>query len=254
MTSVLQANGNHFDNEHAPRDVFPDGLRTSGQHPPETDQLAPFSSFPKQIEGRTLWTTEYFTANRHEWTHDLSADEIAELGAAADAYISSGQPLEGLTKEAFSLPLLTPVMKRIRDDLLEGRGFTLMRGVPVNEWGVHKSAVAYMGLGTHIGNFVSQNGRGHILGHVKDLGDDATQTHKVRIYRTNARQFFHADPADVVGLLCLHKAIEGGESDVVSVHHVYNTLQKERPDVVETLTTPNWYFDRKGEVSKGQEE
>lgn len=55
-------------------------------------------------------------------------------------------------------------------------------------------------------------------------------------------------------MLCIAKALEGGESDVVSSHHVYNTLYKERPDVVKTLTEPNWYFDRKGETSKGQEE
>jgi hypothetical protein len=54
-------------------------------------------------------------------------------------------------------------------------------------WGNHKSAVAYMGLGAYLGHFVSQNGRGHVLGHVKDLGEDSTQIDKVRIYRTNAR-------------------------------------------------------------------
>jgi hypothetical protein len=55
-----------------------------------------------------------------------------------------------------------------------------------------------------------------VLGHVKDLGEDAAQIDKVRIYRTNARQFFHADDSDLVGLLCVAKALEGGESDLVS--------------------------------------
>lgn len=39
-------------------------------------------------------------------------------------------------------------------------------------------------------------------------------------------QFFHADSSDLVGLLCIARALEGGESDMVSVHHVFNTLQK----------------------------
>ena len=67
------------------------------------------------------------------------------------------------------------------------------------------------------------------------------------------RQFFHADDSDIVGLLCIARALEGGESDIVSSHHVWNTLQRERPDVAETLTKPIWYFDRKGEVSVGEE-
>jgi hypothetical protein len=40
--------------------------------------------------------------------------------------------------------------------------------------------------------------------------------------------------------------------DVVSAHHLWNTLQAERPDVAELFTRPEWYFDRKGEVSEGQ--
>ena len=128
-----------------------------------------------------------------------------------------------------------------------------------------------MGLGTYLGYFVSQNGKGHVLGHVKDLGEDATKIDRVRIYRTNARyvspihgtldfllshgnsQYFHADDSDLVGLLCIARALEGGESDIVSSHHVYNVLRQKRPDVLETLIQPIWYFDRKGEVSEGEE-
>lgn len=170
-------------------------------------------------------------------------------------------------------------MEALRKDIIDGKGFILFKGFPVEKWGNHKSAVAYMGLGTYLGYFVSQNSRGHVLGHVKDLGEDSTQIDKVRIYRTNARyvlplsnlrgvhlvwflfpnpasysQFFHADDSDIVGLLCIAKALEGGESDIVSSHHVYNTLAVERPDVLKTLTSPIWYFDRKGETSKGQDE
>ena len=56
-----------------------------------------------------------------------------------------------------------------------------------------------------------------------------------------------------MGLLCIARALEGGESDIVSAHHVYNVLRKERPDVLRTLTEPIWYFDRKGEVSHDEE-
>lgn len=68
-----------------------------------------------------------------------------------------------------------------------------------------------------------------------------------------SKQYFHTDGADLVGLLCIARALEGGESDIVSTHHVFNTLQRENPEVLETLCTPNWYFDRKGEVSDGED-
>lgn len=78
-------------------------------------------------------------------------------------------------------------MQDLKKILVDGQGFFLFKGLPVTAWGLQKSATAYMGLGTHLGYFTSQNSRGHVLGHVKDLGEDPTQTDKVRIYRTNAR-------------------------------------------------------------------
>ena len=78
-------------------------------------------------------------------------------------------------------------MRHLKNLLLDGQGFWLFKGLPVQQWGLQKSATAYMGLGTHLGYFTSQNGKGHVLGHVKDLGEDPTQTDRVRIYRTNAR-------------------------------------------------------------------
>ncbi|KAI1095377.1 Clavaminate synthase-like protein [Rostrohypoxylon terebratum] len=233
--------------------IFPDGLKTTGQHPPLYDQVYPYNAFPKRIEGPTEWKAEDYANNPERWVHQFSEEEIAEISKTADEFIKLGLPLTGISKENFPLPGLAASLASVRRELLNGKGFILYKGFPVHEWGNHKSAVAYMGLGAYLGYPVSQNGRGHILGHVQDLGEDSTQIDKVRIYRTNARQFFHADDCDIVGLLCIAKAEFGGESDVASIHNVWNILQEERPDVAELLTKPIWYFDRKGEVSKGED-
>ncbi|KAI9793637.1 MAG: hypothetical protein M1835_007109 [Candelina submexicana] len=236
------------------KSAFPDGIKTSGQHPPVYELLHPYSDFPKNINGPTVWKAEDFVNHPERWTHPFTAAEIEELSGATDRFLESGTPLTGISKHNFKLPNLANFLDGLRSDLIDGKGFILFKNFPVEEWGNHKCAVAYMGLGTYLGHFVSQNGRGHVLGHVKDLGDDSKQIDKVRIYRTNARQYFHADDSDIVGLLCIARALEGGESDIVSSHHVYNVLQAERPDVVKLLTEPIWYFDRKGEISNGQEE
>ncbi|KAF2129859.1 taurine catabolism dioxygenase-like protein TauD [Dothidotthia symphoricarpi CBS 119687] len=234
--------------------LFPDGLRTSGQHDPLYAKIQPYSAFPTSITGPTAWRASDYASHPERWTHHFSEGEISEISSAADAFIASGEPLTGITREKFALPAFSGFLAVLRKELVDGKGFILFKGMPVREWGNAKSAVAYMGLGTYLGYFVSQNSRGHVLGHVKDLGEDASQIDKVRIYRTNARQFFHADDADLVGLLCVAKALEGGESDLVSSHSVWNVLQEEHPDVASLLTQPIWYFDRKGEVSRGQRE
>ena len=241
-------------NNNADTSIFPDGIKTSGQHPPEYDLLRPYSEFPKEITGPTVWKADEYRGHPEQWTHYLSDSEIDELSRTADEFIAADIPLTGISQDNFNLPTLGPFLRTLRSELLNGKGFILIKNFPAAQWTLQKSATAYMGLGTYLGYFVSQNGRGHVLGHVKDLGEDSSQIDKVRIYRTNARQYFHADDSDIVGLLCIARALEGGESDIVSSHHVWNTLQRERPDVAELLTQPIWYFDRKGETSAGEEE
>ncbi|KAL8818756.1 MAG: hypothetical protein Q9223_002682 [Gallowayella weberi] len=271
LTSVDQegASNTWVTKSQISRAIFPDGIKTSGQHPPTYHEVRDFQSFPHSIHAPTLWRAEDYRDNPERWVHHFSDGELAELSMAADSFRAAGTPLTGITQANFPLPHLSSFLGSVRKELLNGKGFILFRGFPVEQWGNHKSAIAYMGLGTYLGYFVSQNGRGHVLGHVKDLDEDARQTDKVRIYRTNARynlrsryaastlillsQYFHADPCDIVGLLCIARALEGGESDIVSVHNVYNTLRAERPDVLKTLTEPNWYVDRKGEVSQGED-
>lgn len=85
-------------NDDAPRDVFPDGIRTSGQHNPLYDVLRPYSDFPKEITGSTVWKREDYVNNPERWTHPFTDEEIQELGDTADRFITSGTPLTGISK------------------------------------------------------------------------------------------------------------------------------------------------------------
>lgn len=80
-------------------------------------------------------------------THVFSEDEIAELSAATDAFIASEAPLTGMSKSLFQLPTLASFFDTVRNEIINGKGFILFKGVPVQEWGLHKSAVAYLGFG-----------------------------------------------------------------------------------------------------------
>ncbi|UZJ56258.1 hypothetical protein CBS101457_005578 [Exobasidium rhododendri] len=229
---------------------------TSGQKDADLDLITPYKDLPKEIKGDTVWHPETYRgeANKNRWVHTWTAEEVQQLEEASALWRDSGRELGEIERSTFPLPAsLIATLSILRERLVHGVGFYLFKGLPTQRWGTHLSAIAYLGLGSYLGNVNSQNGKGHVLGHVKDLGNDPTQIDKVRIYSTNARQFFHTDSSGgLVGLLCLHKALEGGESDIASSHLVWNELQKNRPDVAETLATPNWYYDRKGEVSQGE--
>ena len=226
-----------------------DNLQTSGQFDQLPETVQPYENYPKSIDGPTVWNRDDYQNAPERWVHHWTDEELADIERATLAFEETGLTLTSMSKDRFQLSEpLTARLAAVREDLLHGKGFVLFKGLPVRKYSVLQCAIAYTGLGTHFGRAISQNGKGHILGHVKDLGNDPTQIDKVRIYSTNARQFFHVDDADLVGLLCMHRAKEGGESDIASSHQIYNILQRDRPDVVKTLTEL-WYFDRKGEVS-----
>jgi hypothetical protein len=80
------------------RKVFPDGIKTSGQHPPLYDLLRPYSDFPKEIIGETVWKAEDYTNNPERWVHVFNDEEIAELSATADKFLADKTPLTGISK------------------------------------------------------------------------------------------------------------------------------------------------------------
>ena len=49
---------------------------------------------------------------------------------------------------------------------------------------------------------------------------------------------FHTDRCDVVALLCVNQASQGGHSRIASVPAIHNTLLQRRPDLLDELFTP----------------
>ena len=121
--------------------------------------------------------------------------------------------------------------------------------MPVERYTQEFSAAIFCGVGSHLGSARSQNAQGHILGHVRNIGKSSADT-SARIYQTAERQSFHTDSADVVGLLCLREAREGGRSLLVSANTIYNRMRALRPDLTALLFDPI-ATDRRGEVPPG---
>jgi hypothetical protein len=208
------------------------------------------SLIPPMQELPAAWYGPQMAASSDEWTWQLGEAEIAEIESAADSFLARGGGPAVLEARDFPLPTVGRRLLRLRKELIEGRGFELLRGLPVHEWPREKAACAFLGLGAHVGVARSQNAAGHLLGHVRDLGKSSTDP-GVRIYQTAERQTFHADSCDIVALACLVQAKAGGESLLVSTLTVYNELlRRGRSDLAEALLLPV-AVDRRGEVPEG---
>lgn len=206
------------------------------------------AGLPEQITGPSAWYGPAM-AGSADWLTRLSPAEIDEIGTAADRLLDQGRQIAGISFADFPLPGLAPKLAALADEILNRRGFALLRGLPVERWGLEKSAMAFYGLGMHFGPACSQNGKGHVLGHVRDLGL-ASSDPNVRIYQTRERQTFHTDSCDIVGLLCLKQAKQGGHSALVSSVAIYNEMRR-RGDLARWLFLP-LATDRRGEVPEGQ--
>ena len=186
---------------------------------------------------------------RSDWIERLSETEIAEVESAARSLTESSFDLTSITSDDFPLPTLGPRLQRLLEEVLRGRGFVLIKALPVQRWTRREAAIAFLGIGTHLGNLRMQNAEGHLLGHVKDLGRSSLDPN-ARIYQTRERQTHHTDSCDVVGLLCLRTAKSGGLSSLVSSTTIFNEMRRRRPDLLSVLLDPI-ETDRRGEVSDG---
>ncbi|QDZ23277.1 taurine catabolism dioxygenase TauD-like protein [Chloropicon primus] len=206
--------------------------------------------------GRANWTTEEALRTRGEWEWHLSKREReAVLDGVANFKRIRGGREEAGGREDEDVRLFFPSdllakLEGVRESLIWGRGFALIRGVPIDQLSEEERGVAALLLGRSLGTLVPQNKEGHILGQVKNLGLDPNSP-STRIYATNAAQPFHTDSCDIVGLLCLHQAKQGGLSSFTSSVTIYEEIEREAPHLARVLLE-NFHVDRKGEVPKGK--
>src|SRR5262245_9575895 len=208
------------------------------------------ANLPPPVEGPTVWYGPDMM-RRSDWIHTLSATDVGEIERAMRPLADRQADIARIGKADFPLPGLAPKLAAICEELLHGRGFAVLRGLPVERWSMREATTAYFGIGSHFGSARSQNAKGHVLGHVRDLGLNAERDPTARVYQTRERQTYHTDSCDVVGLLCLETAKSGGASALVSSMTIYNEMLKRRPDLLPCLFQA-MHTDRRGEVPAGQ--
>lgn len=206
-------------------------------------------ALPAEIVSPSAWLGPHVSASE-SWIHRLSDEELRELEHAARHALDTHSDIALIRRESFLLPTLGPRLARLHDTLIHGSGFALLRSLPVDVWSREITAAAFFGLGCHLGNPRPQNAKGHVLGHVTDLGLDADDPN-VRIYQTHERQTFHTDSSDIVGLVCLQQARAGGDSALVSSNTIYNFMRRDHPALAAALFDPI-ATDRRGDVAAGQ--
>ncbi len=203
---------------------------------------------PQRIELPCAWYRNELEADT-SWIWPFEKEHIEELDAALRLSKEAGLTPFAVTKKDFPLPGFANVLDALLDELEFGRGVVLMRGFPVERYSEDDLRRLYWGIGTHMGGAESQNIDGELMQDISDRGFDYTKTEH-RGSMTSALLRPHCDITDVVGLLCIRDAKEGGKSTLCSSSTIYNEILDQHPEHIQTVHE-GYRFDLDGKGPTG---
>ncbi|MGB7300303.1 MAG: TauD/TfdA family dioxygenase [Burkholderiaceae bacterium] len=208
----------------------------------DTNLPAPYL---QEISGPMVWQRADLMGS-DDWQLHISDAQMGQLDAAVLSTLDL--PRENLAGRFDLLPLWHDLFAHIRFELDKGRGVVLLRGIDAARYEREQLRRLYWMLATCVGQPMVQNAVGDLLGEVIDRGHDYG-ANNVRGYTTSAALGFHCDPADVVALLCVHPAKEGGTSHIVCASALHNEMVKSFPQYLPVLYQ-GFHFDLRGEGAK----
>ena len=203
----------------------------------------------KAFKAPSAWTRADYESNE-DWVVHLSRDEADEVLAACEQVRAKGLKAFEFGKDDFPLPKLSHTLDGVLDTLENGRGFCVLRGIPLDDLASDDDTLyaLYWGLGEYLGVSITQNRRGQRIAEVRDSGD--LYTPNVRGYSTTARLYPHSDASDVVGLLCIQPAKKGGESCIASGIAIHDYIVEHHPEYLDVLYR-GFYHSMRGEGVNG---
>ncbi len=213
----------------------------------------------RPIAGANVWRgTEMAGSSR--WQRRLSPTQLAEIDAALAAARGRGLGWETMTAEDFSLPGLGILVDDIREELENGSGLLMLRGIDPARYSLDDARIVYAGLCRQLGTLVYSNRGGEIMREIRDVGADVGQRYGAlpgdgflsSYSRTlsNGSLRYHTDRCDVVALFCIRQAMKGGVSKLCSSPAVRNAMLEHRPDLAAALYEDVWR-SRFGEEDEG---
>ncbi|KAK0643966.1 hypothetical protein B0T16DRAFT_332896 [Cercophora newfieldiana] len=211
--------------------------------------------FPRELKSKLVWDgNDLF--ERYDWNYWLTDEDLAEIEAALVHFRNTGLSLGYISQNTFPLPTLHPKLREISNEIHNGHGFKVVRGIPVHLHTREENIIIYAGVSAHVAPIRGRQDHQYngqpadvVLAHIKDLTSRVDASNIGAPAYTSERQVFHTDAGDVIALFALGEAAHGGQSYLSSSWKVYNELAATRPDLIRTLSEP-WAADGFGKLDK----
>lgn len=197
------------------------------------------------VTGPSVWKGDQMR-QRVDWIVPLGATDIGEIDSALALVKSAGTSLFDIQPKHFPLPGLAYRLGQIRDEVAEGRGFALLRGLPIARYSLEDARLLFWGIAAHIGQAEKQDRAGNLMHQVTDTGKRVLGDNSTRGYETNDELHFHNDGGDAFMLLCVRTAQSGGTSKLMSTGALFNEMLRRRPDLARVAQEP-FHFDSRAQ-------
>ena len=155
------------------------------------DDAARTPVYGRPIDHPNAWKVADFKTPA-DYTIELDATQLGDIGRAMRQIKAAGLSLDDLRREHFQASSLQPVIDEIRREIADGRGFVVLRRLPVEDYSKDEIGMIFWGLGTYLGRGLSQSVLGDRLGHVKDF---SREDPLARAYRNKQELSPHTVPA-----------------------------------------------------------
>jgi hypothetical protein len=227
---------------HAPTPVV-----TAGLHRVQT--------YLANLDDPAIWDPATLESRRTQWDVALSDDEAALM----EKIVTAGTEKLGRWSDAPAIEEwreitapLSAIFARVHHALEGGVGIARLRNLPVRTGNadVEFDENLLWAIGAHLGRPVNQMGRGKVLARLQD-NRDPKRGRDVRPEDTNEPLKHHTDGSDLLMLLCVRQAHEGGNSFVSSSARVVQEIARRRPELLPTLLEDYFPFDRNEEQPAG---
>ncbi len=190
----------------------------------------PTEIYDRPVTDTMAWTGKDVT--KDDLVFELSPRNVAALESILHA--TAGKDRDEITPEDARHPDLDDDLARLYRDVMFGRGLAVVRGFPVESHTIEELERINWAFLTHLGYLVSNNSMGHRMVRVQEeVLPDGVQP--ARGTKSRAELAMHNDAADILSLLCVYPAAEGGESQFSSGPAAHDVILAERPDLLPVL-------------------
>ncbi|KAM0342735.1 hypothetical protein ACHAPU_009227 [Fusarium lateritium] len=197
--------------------------------------------WPEFLPQSAAWCGNQFT-DQSDYIHTLSESDLLEAEDALRAFKELELDGDCVSRDNFPLPTLGPRLDRIRQDVHQGKGFGVIRGLNTQKYSPEDLTVMYLGIQSYIANrHGRQDRKGNMLVHI--VADNSSKL-KAGHHRhsTSPINFHNEEAGDIVSWLTRSTAVSGGKCIIASAYTVYNVLAASRPDMIRTLARSDWPF------------